>query len=255
MMNNQLLKESISFYAKQLRIPTFGQYESVLRHMDSQKSYGDFLYELMKNELENRRQNQQKRRIRSAGFPYLKTLDEYDFNRLPNVKEAFLRELSTCYYITKHQNVLLIGPPGTGKSHLSIGLGLIACKEGFQVKFQTAASMATELSEAQEYKRLGKLQKTLSTVDLLILDELSYSSFNRYQSELLFNVISERAERGSVIVTTNLPFSKWTELFDNPMMVAAMVDRLTYHSHVLDMNGPSYRLSDSEGGGQKRLVV
>jgi len=247
MMDEKAINECIRIYAKQLKMPTFGKYESISKQMNSQKGYADFLLELMKQEVENRRENQQKRRVRNAGFPYVKTLDEYDFKHLPHIQEAFIQELATCNYIKKRQNILLIGPPGVGKSHLAIGLGMIACREGFQVKFQTAANMTTELVEAQEYKRLAKLQRTLSKVDLLILDELSYLSFNRHQSELLFNVISERAERASMIVTTNLPFSKWTELFDNSMMVVAMIDRLTYRSHVVDMNGPSYRLSSSLG--------
>ncbi len=168
-------------------------------------------------------------------------MDEFDYTRLKNIKEAFVWELATCDYIRKKQNIVMIGNPGNGKSHLSIGLGLKAIKEGYNVKFYTAANLATALIEAQEFKSLGKLEKQLSKADLLILDELSYLSFNRYQSELLFKVISDRSEKASVIVTTNLVFSKWTELFENATMVAALVDRLTFRSHVLDMNGPSFR--------------
>ncbi|MGI6537336.1 MAG: ATP-binding protein [Caldicoprobacterales bacterium] len=139
----------------------------------------------------------------------------------------------------------MIGNPGSGKSHLSIGLGLRAIKEGFNVKFYTAATLATTLVEAREFKSLGKLEKQIQKADLLILDELSYLSFNRYQSELLFKVISDRSEKASIIVTTNLPFSKWTGLFENTTMVTALVDRLTFRSHVLNMNGDSYRKNQS----------
>ncbi|NLZ81160.1 MAG: ATP-binding protein [Clostridiales bacterium] len=240
------ITESIRLYAKQLRVPSFAIYSEILRHADGGMGYEEFLLELMKKELETRRENQQKRRTRAAGFPFLKTLDEFDYSRLEHVEEAFIWELATCDYIEKRQNIIMIGNPGSGKSHLSIGLGLKAIKEGFNVKFYTAASLATALVEAREFKSLGKLEKQIHKADLLILDELSYLSFNRYQSELLFKVISDRSEKASVIVTTNLPFSKWTELFENPTMITALVDRLTFRSHVLNMNGESFRKNQSK---------
>ena len=123
-----------------------------------------------------------------------------------------------------------------------IALGLKACTQGYNVLFKNAATLSTELCEAKDNYRLGKLERTLAKADLLILDELSYLSFNRHQSELLFKVISDRSEKSSTIVTTNLPFSKWTDLFENTTMVAALIDRLTFRSHILDMNGDSYRL-------------
>lgn len=236
-------QETIALYAKQLKTPTFAEYESTLRQLDSQTSYEDFLLELMKKELSSRQENQQKRRIKSAGFPFLKTLDEFEFNRLKHVKEPYIWELASCDYIKNRQNIIMIGTPGTGKSHLSVGLGLKACQAGFKVKFFTAANLATQLVEARESKELLKLEKQLGKTDLLILDELSYLSFNRHQSELLFKVISDRSERSSIIVNTNLNFSQWTELFENTTMIAAMVDRLTFRSHVLDMNGDSYRIA------------
>lgn len=158
------------------------------------------------------------------------------------------RTMTVCemYNIEKRQNIIMIGNPGSWKSHLSIDLGLKAIKEGFNVKFYTAASLATALVEAREFKSLGKLEKQIHKADLLILDELSYLSFNRYQSELLFKVISDRSEKASVIVTTNLPFSKRTELFENPTMITALVDRLTFRSHVLNMNGESFRKNQSK---------
>ena len=139
----------------------------------------------------------------------------------------------------------MIGNPGRGKTHLSIGLGLKACSLGLDVLFKNAATLSTELAEARDNYSLGKLEKRIQKADLLILDELSYISFNRHQSELLFKVVSERSERGSVIVTTNLPFSQWTDLFENTPMVSALVDRLTFKSYVLDMNGESYRLEQT----------
>lgn len=236
-----IINESISLYSKQLKLPTFLNYEDVIRQLDKDKSYADFLLELLKTESSQRQENNQKRRIKAAKYPYIKTIDEYDLSRLKHVKEPFVWELASCDYIDKFQNVVMIGNPGTGKTHLSIGLGMKACMNGYSVRFYTATSLATELVEASDYKRLTKLERQLASVDLLIIDELSYLSFNRHQSDLLFKVISDRSEKGSIIITTNLEFSRWTELFDNPTMVSALVDRITFRSHVLNMNGDSYR--------------
>ena len=238
--------EMIRLYARQLKIPTFAEYEEILRQADPSADFGTLLLELMKTETASRQENQNKRRLKAAGFPYLKTLDEFDCSQLNEaVSPLFLNELASCQFIRQRQNVVMIGNPGRGKTHLSIALGLKACSQGFNVLFKNAATLSTELCEARDNYRLGKLERTLAKADLLILDELSYLSFNRHQSELLFKVISDRSEKGSTIVTTNLPFSKWTDLFENTTMIAALIDRLTFRSHVLDMNGESYRLKSS----------
>ena len=238
--------EMIRLYARQLKIPTFADYEEILRQADPSADFGTLLLELMKTETASRQENQNKRRLKAAGFPYLKTMDEFDCSQLNEaVSPLFLNELASCQFIRQRQNIVMIGNPGRGKTHLSIALGLKACSQGFNVLFKNAATLSTELCEARDNYRLGKLERSLAKADLLILDELSYLSFNRHQSELLFKVISDRSEKGSTIVTTNLPFSKWTELFENTTMVAALIDRLTFHSHVLDMNGESYRLKSS----------
>lgn len=233
--------EIIALYAKQLRIPSFSLFEEVLRQQE-QLGYEDFLIAMMKQELASRSVNQQKRRIKAASFSSQKTLEEFDFKRLQHVEEAYVHQLASCDFIRERQNVLMIGNPGSGKSHLSIALGLRACRSGFRVKFTTAGTLATMLVEAKDTKELLKLERQLQKIDLLIIDELSYLSFNRHQSELLFKVISDRAERSSVMISTNLEFSRWTELFENPTLTAALVDRLTYRSHILNMNNPSYRM-------------
>lgn len=238
--------EMIRLYARQLKIPTFADYEEILRQADPSADFGTLLLELMKTETASRQENQNKRRLKAAGFPYLKTMDEFDCSQLNEaVSPLFLNELASCQFIRQRQNIVMIGNPGRGKTHLSIALGLKACSQGLNVLFKNAATLSTELCEARDNYRLGKLERSLAKADLLILDELSYLSFNRHQSELLFKVISDRSEKGSTIVTTNLPFSKWTELFENTTMVAALIDRLTFHSHLLDMNGESYRLKSS----------
>ena len=170
-------------------------------------------------------------------------MEKFDCSQLNDaVSPVFLNELASCRFISGRQNVVMIGNPGRGKTHLSIALGLKACTQGYNVLFKNAATLSTELCEAKDNYRLGKLERTLAKADLLIPDELSYLSFNRHQSELLFKVISDRSEKSSTIVTTNLPFSKRTDLFENTTMVAALIDRLTFRSHILDMNGDSYRL-------------
>ena len=140
----------------------------------------------------------------------------------------------------------MIGNPGSGKTHLSIALGMNACEAGYRVKFYPAVNLAAELAEAVQMNRLSKLEKSLSKIDLLIIDELSYLTFNRYQSEMLFQIISERSERASVIISTNLEFSQWTQLFENEMLLAGLIDRVTFRSFVLNMNcSSSYRIDST----------
>jgi DNA replication protein DnaC len=233
---NNTNAQIIELYARQLRIPSFKLYGDVIRQLDSNQSYEDFLLALMKNELDTRMASSQRRKIKAANFPYLKTLDELDWHYLEHVTEAFIHELASCDYGSKPQNNVMIGNPGTGKTHLSIALGIKACMQGMNVKFFTAANLSNELIEAQEYKKLTRIEKQLAKADLLIIDELSYLTFNRHQSELLFKVIADRAERRSVIVSTNLKFSDWITIFENKTMVTALIDRLTFRSHVLNMN-------------------
>jgi DNA replication protein DnaC len=228
--------QTIELYSKHLRTPTFNHYEDVIRQLGAEKGYGEFLIALMKMELDSRMESSQRRKIRTAGFPYIKTMDELDSSRFEHIKEAFVQELASCDFISKRQNIVMIGNPGTGKTHLSIALGVKACMQGMHVKFYTAANLSNELIEAQEYKKLLRLEKQLAKADLLIIDELSYLTFNRHQSELLFKVIADRSERQSVIVSTNLKFSDWISMFENTTMVTALIDRLTFRSHVLNMN-------------------
>lgn len=239
-------KELIKLYAKQLRIPCFCDYENIIRQLSPEDGYDKFLCELMKQELLSRANASQKRRIKAAKFPVTKTLDEFDYSRVEHVSRAYIQELSSCDFIKKRQNIVMIGNPGAGKTHLSTGLGIKACYAGYNVKFCTAVNLANELAEAAQCHRMSKLEKALAKVDLLIIDELSYLTFNRHQSEMLFQVISERSERASVIITTNLEFSAWTDLFENAIMVAALIDRVTFRSHILNMNvKESYRLEQT----------
>ena len=239
-------EEQIRLMAKQLKIPTFAEYRDMLRQAPPEAGFEDLLLDLMHKESLSRQVNQNRRRLKAADFPFVKTMDEFDFSELnERVSPVFLNELASCQFIQDRKNIVMIGNPGRGKTHLAIALGLKACSLGFRVLFKNAATLSTELCEAKDHYQLGKLERSLEKADLLILDELSYLSFNRTQSELLFKVISDRSEKSSTIVTTNLPFSRWTELFENTTMVAALIDRLTFRSHVLDMNGDSYRLKST----------
>lgn len=233
---NELQAQTIGLYAKQLRIPMFNNYHDVIRQLNKNEGYEDFLIHLMKAELDSRQESTRKRKIKTAGFPYLKTMDELDIARFEHMDEAFIKELSTCDFVTSKQNIVMIGNPGTGKTHLSIALGVKACMQGMNVKFYTAANLSNELIEARDNHKLVRLEKQISKADLLIIDELSYLTFNRHQSELLFKAVADRSERRSVIVSTNLRFSEWTSMFENQTMVTALIDRLTFRSHVLNMN-------------------
>jgi DNA replication protein DnaC len=242
-MNTNASPELIKLYAKQLKLPALVRYEETMRQAEDQGySYEQFLKALLEREIEQRQQNQQVRRIRAAHFPVKKSLDDFDFKQLEHVEEALIWQLATGEFIDKHENIIAIGNPGTGKSHLVIGLGIRLCKQKYRVRFVAAADLATELAEAQANHRLTRLEQALAKVDLLILDELSYLTFTKPQAELLFHQLSVRNERGSVAITTNLEFSHWGEFFPDTMLTAALIDRLTHHSHILNMNGESYRL-------------
>lgn len=243
------VKESIKLYAKQLRTPTFPGYENIIRQLAPGDGYDKFLCQLMKLEALHRQEAGQRRRIKKARFPVMKTLDEFDYSRLEHVSQSLIWELASCDFIKNRQNIVMVGNPGSGKTHIGIGLGMKACYAGFNVRFYTAVNLANELAEAIQFHRLSKFEKGLAKTDLLILDELSYLTFNRHQSEMLFQVISERAERASIIITTNLEFSNWTQLFENEIMVAALIDRVTFRSHILNMNvKESYRLEQTLSG-------
>lgn len=248
-------EEQIRILAKHLKLPTVANYMDIVRQCKPDADFSDVLLELLTAEVNVRRENQNRRRQKAAGFPYRKSLDDFDFTKLnKNVSPIFIHELASYKFIGEKKNIVMIGNPGRGKTHISIAIGMKACLLGYKVIFKNAAELSTELTETRDSYQLGKLERNWEKADLLILDELSYISFNKYESELLFKVISDRCERSSTIVTTNLPFSRWTELFENNTMLSALVDRLTFRSHVLDMNGPSYRLMSAQASASGRIA-
>ncbi|WP_409966919.1 IS21-like element helper ATPase IstB [Bengtsoniella intestinalis] len=196
--------------------------------MHPDQGYDDFLVELLRGELDNRMESTRKRCIQVSKFPYIKTLEEFQRQHLEHVSKAQIGQLSSCDFASNRQNIVMIGNPGAGKTHLSIILELKACLTGLDMRFYTAANLSNQLIEALDNHRLLRLEKQITKCDLLIIDELSYLTFNRHQSELLFKVIADRSKRKSIIVTTNLPFSQWMTMFENQTMMAAMIDRLTF---------------------------
>jgi len=192
-----------------------------------------------------------------AHFPATKSLDSFDFKAIPSLNKALTMELARCEFVDRRENVIALGPSGTGKTHIALGLGLAACQKGLKVRFTTAAAfaiglerMATdgslhELVEAVDERRLQRLQKILASQDLLIIDELGFVPLSKTGAELLFEIISQRYERGSIIITSNLPFDEWTEVFGSERLTGAILDRLTHHVHILEMNGESFRLRQS----------
>ena len=155
-------------------------------------------------------------------------------------------ELARCEYVERRENIIALGNSGTGKTHIALGLGLAACQKGLSVGFLTAAALVHELMEARDEKRLLRLQKQLAKYHLLIIDELGFVPLSKTGAELLFEVFSQRYERGSILVTSNLPFDEWTEIFGSERLTGALLDRLTHHVHILEMNGESYRLNQSQ---------
>lgn len=237
--------QSLKLYARLLKLPTFAHLDDPVSRFQVGQSLKEFVLQLMQHEYENRQEKARQRRLKTAHFPMLKTLEEFDLSRLRHISPDFIRQLASCEFIGRHENIVMVGNPGTGKTHLMTAIGIKACLLGYKVIFRTATTLVTELREAKDSYSLRKLEKSIAAADLLLLDELSYASFGLEESELLFKVIAERSERTSTMITTNLEFSKWPEMFKDAALVAALVDRLTYHSHILNMNGESYRFQNA----------
>ena len=242
----------LEHHLKQLKMPTMLREYPLLAKSCSQEKcdYPTYLLRLCEKELMDRQKRAMDRRIQAAKFPLLKTIDSFSFSEQKSVNEPLVRELLRCEFIDQHENVLLMGNSGTGKTHLATALGFAACCQGHKVRFFGCTALVTQLLEAREDRQLQRLLKQLEKQDLLILDELGYVPFSKAGSELLFEVISRAYERQSLIVTTNLPFESWTEVCGSERLTGAMLDRLTHKVHIIEANGASYRLEQS----RKRLA-
>lgn len=210
--------------------------------------YTQFLLELTQIELHVRSNNREQRRIKEAKFPLLKPLESFDFEIAPQLDKRLIRELATGDYLKTKRNIILMGKSGTGKTHLSTALGIEACRQGKRVRFITGYALANELIEARTENDLTRIVRKYSRFDLLILDELGYVPFSKEGAELLFQVLAERHERGSVIITSNLGFANWTQVFGDANMTAALLDRLTHRAHIIECTWDSYRLKQSLKG-------
>ena len=209
-------------------------------------SYEEFLYKLLEKEYVLKNESSKQNRIRIAKFPYKKYIEDLVIEDLPDDAKKKLKMLSSLEFIKTGQNVILAGNPGTGKTHIAVGLGIKACLAGYKVLFITVSSLITQLKESRSQKVLRAFENKFDKYDLIIADELGYISYDKEGSELLFSHLSLRAGRKSTIVTTNLSFERWNEIFKDPMMTAAMIDRLTHKAYIVNMNGNSYRLKETK---------
>jgi DNA replication protein DnaC len=232
---------------KQLRLPTMlAEWEKLAREAAAKnEAYENYLLRLTEAEVTTRSANALSARIRTAGFPVIKDFDTFDFAAIPSLPKQKVLELARGQWVEQHSNCCLIGNAGTGKTHVAIALGLAICRLGQRVRFVTAASLVTQLEEAQQQHRLDRLLSQLDRLDLLIIDELGYLSFSRCGAELLFQVFADRYERRSLLVTSNLAFSDWGSVFQGDRMTAALLDRLTHRCDIFEMNGESYRFRES----------
>ena len=245
-MKNELINQ-IKEISKQVRLPGVRRYlvEEIKEANMKNLSYEEFLYNLLLKESDLRLESGKKNRIRLANFPYRKYLEELSIEDLPPDARKRFKVLKSLDFIEQAQNVILAGSPGTGKTHLSIALGIKACLAGYKVLFATIPLLINQLKESRSERTLIRLESKFEKYDLVIADELGYISFDKEGAELLFTHLSLRAGRKSTIITTNLSFERWDEIFSDTVMTAAMIDRLTHKSYILNMNGSSYRLKET----------
>ncbi len=237
----------LTHHLKKLRLPTFlTEYDKLARRCAANnETHVQYLLRLSELELIERHRRMIERRIKAARFTAIKSLDSFDFKAMPSLNKVMVMELARSEYIDRQENIIALGPSGTGKTHIALGLGLAACQKGLKVRFITAAALVHELIEARDDKQLLRFQKQMINQNLLIIDELGFVPLSKTGAELLFELISQRYERGSIIITSNLPFDEWTQTFGTERLTGALLDRLTHHVHILEMNGDSYRLKHS----------
>ncbi len=247
-LSRQQIREQIVRYSKELRLPSLRQdFEQRAQQASEQKSsYEEYLLDLLEHEYHSRVERRKKQRVRRAQFPYRKYLEDLQVEELPADAAEKLGLLERLDFIRSGRNIVLAGNPGTGKTHLAIGLGIKACLEDYQVLFTTVPRLITQIKESRSAKMLRLLESRFEKYDLVICDEFGYISFDKEASELLFTHLSLRAGRKSTIITTNLSFDRWSEIFGDPVLTAAMVDRLTHKAYLINMNGNSYRVKETQ---------
>lgn len=231
---------------KELRLPSIRDFIQQEDVWEKHETAEDFLYHALVQEKQDREVRAKANRVRLANFPEKKLLAELDVERLPQKAASRLPSLKTLDFIKEKQNVLFIGSPGTGKTHLAIGLGIEACLSGYKVYFTTIASLINQLKESRSERTLRSFELKFEKYDLVIIDELGYISFDKEGAELLFTHLSLRAGRAATIITSNLSFDRWEEVFHDPVLTAALTDRLTHRAYMIDMVGPSYRILETK---------
>ena len=244
---NAAMKALLNENLKSLKLSTM--IRNLAGHLRQAKqdklSYDEFLLNLTEAEVQVRKENGRKRRLREAKFPLIKPLETFDFEAAADLDARLIKELSGCEYIEKTRNVIFMGKSGTGKTHLATGLGMEACKQGIRTRFVTGCGLANELIEARDEKLLGRVVKRYAGYGLLIIDELGYVPFSKEGAQLIFQILAERHERKPVMITTNMGFGDWTQIFGDPSMTAALLDRITHKAHVINCTWESYRLKET----------
>lgn len=242
-METQQLLET---HLRHLRLPTFLQNYRKFAEDAAQAnlSYDRYLLALAEQEVTQRERNRIERRIKTARFPVLKELADFDFSALPALNKAQVLDLARGEYIMHHEPLLLVGNPGVGKTHIATALALAACRQGFKVRFYTAARLVNELLEAQDKHRLNQFVASALKLNLVVLDELGFIPLSPTAAQLLFTFCSELYERVAMIITTNLKFADWTRVFGDERLTAALLDRLTHKAHILEFTGESYRFRE-----------
>lgn len=245
---------SVEEHCRTLRLPTVGAQFARLAAdaAAASQSHTSYLAALLSAEVEERERGTIERRLRDAKLPRMKTLDEFDFAAAPHIPATLVRELADGGYMRRAEPVIFIGDSGTGKTHLATGLCVTACQQKKRVRFITSAGLVNELVEAQHHNMLGRALTRWSRYDLIVLDEVGYVPFAQVGAELLFQVISERAERATLVITTNLPFSEWTQVFPNARLCKALLDRVTDRAHIIETGTESYRFKRTMNGKPKR---
>lgn len=238
----------IKEYSKQLKLSYLKEnHERLIQEATAlNQGYKEFLEQFLALEVEQRKNNRIQTLIRQSKLPQKVTFDDYLNSHLPPKLQKQIKELQTLQFIDRKENLILLGNPGVGKTHLATTIGMEACLTGKSVLFTNIPNLVVELKESMSANQLTYYKRRFSKYDLVILDELGYVSFDQVGSEILFNLLSNRTSMGSIIITTNLSFDRWEEVFKDPMLTAAMVDRIAHRAHVLDLSGKSFRVEDTK---------
>ncbi|MBW2650836.1 MAG: IS21-like element helper ATPase IstB [Deltaproteobacteria bacterium] len=247
------MHQNITEYCKVLSLPVVAStYEKEAEAAAKAKiSYQEYLYKVLQQQLVVRIDNSINAKIKKARFPFLKTLEEFDFSYQPKIDEKLLRELAELNFLREGKNIVFVGPPGVGKTHLAVALGIKAAKARKRVLFYTAEELINDLISAEVSNRLATLLDSLSRIDLLIVDELGYLELTRASASLFFRFISKRYEKTSTIITSNKPFEEWGEIFNDDVVASAILDRILHHCYPFFIQGKSYRTKELIGNRKK----